>query len=435
MKEKSKKLSTESYKGVRDFYPEDMFVENYIFNIMQDTAESFGYNEYTASLLEPTALYEAKTGDEIVNEQTYTFTDRGGRSVTLRPEMTPTIARMVAARKHNLSFPLRWYSIPNVFRYERPQRGRLREHWQLNADIFGVNGIDAEVEIVSLAYHIMKNFGAKGENFEIRLSYAGMLQEFLIDEFGLNDTDVRALVRVIDKVGKITEADFTKEVSAILGDEGSAQLEILTSNKDELKQKLQKHKGFAYCKDVAEQLTNMGITDTTVSLEPFLTRGFDYYTGLIFEVFDTSEENNRSLFGGGRYDNLLDIFEAEGVPAVGFGMGDVTMRDYLETHNLLPEYETPTDLYICTLAKDKIPFARTLAERLRREGLNVAINVTDKKVGTQIQYAVKQSIPFIICLGDDELKKKVFMLKKLSTGEEKEVAEDDLVSLIFNSVT
>ncbi len=435
MKEKSKKLSTESYKGVRDFYPEDMFVENYIFNIMQDTAESFGYNEYTASLLEPTALYEAKTGDEIVNEQTYTFTDRGGRSVTLRPEMTPTIARMVAARKHNLSFPLRWYSIPNVFRYERPQRGRLREHWQLNADIFGVSGIDAEVEIVSLAYHIMKNFGAKGENFEIRLSYAGMLQEFLIDEFGLNDTDVRALVRVIDKVGKITEADFTKEVSAILGDEGSAQLEILTSNKDELKQKLQKHKGFAYCKDVAEQLTNMGITDTTVSLEPFLTRGFDYYTGLIFEVFDTSEENNRSLFGGGRYDNLLDIFEAEGVPAVGFGMGDVTMRDYLETHNLLPEYETPTDLYICTLAKDKIPFARTLAERLRREGLNVAINVTDKKVGTQIQYAVKQSIPFIICLGDDELKKKVFMLKKLSTGEEKEVAEDDLVSLIFNSVT
>src|SRR4051812_4163166 len=166
----SKSLSTEPYKGVRDFYPEDMFIENYIFDIMRKTVEQFGYMEYGASILEPTELYKAKSGDEIVNEQTYSFKDRGDRDVTLRPEMTPTVTRMVAARKKELSFPLRWYSIPNLFRYEKPQRGRLREHFQLNVDLFGVDNANAEVEVISLASSIMKNFGAKSESFSIKIN-------------------------------------------------------------------------------------------------------------------------------------------------------------------------------------------------------------------------------------------------------------------------
>ena len=152
MDENAKKLNTEPYKGVRDFYPEDMFVQNYIFKVMRERAESFGYLEYEASVLEPAELYRAKSGEEIVNDQTYTFKDRGDREVTLRPEMTPTVARMVSAKKRELSFPLRWYSIPNLFRYEQPQRGRVREHWQLNADIFGVKTIQAEVEKIGRAH-------------------------------------------------------------------------------------------------------------------------------------------------------------------------------------------------------------------------------------------------------------------------------------------
>ena len=170
MDTQKKKLSLEPYKGTRDFYPEDQFVQNYIFGVWRKVAESYGYLEYGASILEETDLYRAKTGEEIVNEQTYSFTDRGGRDVTIRPEMTPTVARMVAQKRKELSFPLRWYSIPNLFRYERPQRGRLREHWQLNCDMFGVDSIDADVEIISLAYDIMKAFGAKDENFEIRIN-------------------------------------------------------------------------------------------------------------------------------------------------------------------------------------------------------------------------------------------------------------------------
>ncbi len=248
------KLDTAPYKGVRDFYPEDMAVQNYIFNTWREVAEKFGYVEYSASLLEPTELYTEKSGTEIVNEQTFTFTDRGDRSVTLRPEMTPSLARMIAARRRNLKFPLRWFSIPNLFRYERPQRGRKREHWQLNCDLLGMSGIEADKEMISLAYAVMKEFGAKDEDFEIRI----------------NNSDIENF------------------------------------------------------KEIGPNIVS----------DPTLARGQTYYTGIVFEIFDTNKENGRAIAGGGRYDNLLELFEVEPIPAVGFGMGDITMRDFLETHNL-----------------------------------------------------------------------------------------------------
>src|SRR3989344_430663 len=243
------KLGIDPYKGVRDFYPEDMVIQNYIFNVWHKTVKKFGYVEYSASLLEPTEIYTEKSGAEIVNEQTFTFTDRGNRSVTLRPEMTPTLARMIAARRRNLKFPLRWYSIPNLFRYERPQRGRRREHWQLNCDLLGIAGIEADKEIVSLAYTIMKEFGAKDEDFEIRI----------------NNSDIN----------------------------------------------------------------NFKVIAPNLVLDPTLARGQTYYTGIVFEIFDISKENGRALAGGGRYDNLLEMFDVEPLPAVGFGMGDIAIRDSL----------------------------------------------------------------------------------------------------------
>src|SRR3990167_8314894 len=250
------KLDTQPYKGVKDFYPEDMAIQNYIFDTWHKVAEKFGYEEYSASILEPTEIYTEKSGAEIINEQTFTFTDRGDRSVTLRPEMTPTLARMVAARRRNLKFPLRWFSIPNLFRYERPQRGRKREHWQLNCDLLGIAGIEGDKEMISLVYAIMKEFGAKNSDFEIRI----------------NNSDT----------------DIFKEIGP----------------------------NFVF--------------------DPSLARGQAYYTGMVFEIFDTDTENNRALAGGGRYDNLLELFEVDPIPAVGFGMGDITLRDFLETHKLGP---------------------------------------------------------------------------------------------------
>lgn len=349
------KLDTAPYKGVRDFYPEDKFIQNYIFAVWQKTVERFGYEEYDASILEPTEIYTEKSGAEIVNEQTFTFTDRGGRSVTLRPEMTPTVARILSARKRDLGFPLRWFSIPNLFRYEATQRGRLREHWQLNVDIFGLNQIEAELEIIQVAYQIMMNFGAKNEDFEIRLNYP-------------NGTD----------------EDLEK---------------------------------------VTMRLAEIGITNTKV--DKTLARGQAYYTGVVFEFFDTNTENNRSILGGGRYDNLTELFSSESVPAVGFGAGDVTIRDFLETHKLLPPYHPTNQIAVLPAVAGKANEMLIVAMTFRMNGLNASVDWSDRKVGDKIKNADKLKIPFVVVVGEDELKSKKFKLKNLRTGEEKEISLDE----------
>ena len=408
MVDKSQKLSTESYKGVRDFYPEDLFVQNYLFAVMRKTAESFGYSEYSSSILEPTELYRGKTSEEIVNEQTYSFKDRGDRDVTLRPEMTPSVARMVAARRRELPFPLRWYSIPNVFRYERPQRGRLREHWQLNCDLFGVKGVEAEVEMISLAYRLMKNFGAKDSDFEIKINNRDSLNK-LFEAHELNAEQARNMLALIDRKDKID--NFNEEAEKIAGKKFSFH-----------------EKENEAVVEIRNQLARLNITN--VVYEPALARGFLYYTGIVFEVFDTDPKNNRSLFGGGRYDNLLSLFGAEPLPAVGFGMGDVTMRDFLETRGLLPEYRSKTDLFLCTVTKEILPEAEKLAGVLRGQGLAVALNLAEKKVGDQIKLADKQKIPYIICIGPDEVKSGIFTLKNLQTGTEEPLEAESIASAI-----
>ncbi|OHA25376.1 MAG: hypothetical protein A3D52_00765 [Candidatus Taylorbacteria bacterium RIFCSPHIGHO2_02_FULL_44_36] len=376
-------MKTEPYKGVRDFYPPDMAIQNYLFGVMKKTAESFGYLEYNSSILEPSELYRGKTSEEIVNEQTYTFTDRGGRDVTLRPEMTPTVTRMIAGKRREFALPLRWYSIPNVFRYERPQRGRLREHWQLNCDVFGVAGLEAETEIISLAYRLMKNFGAADVDFEIRANSRKIIAAGLVPK-DFSEEQIRDFTRKLDR-GDPTPADIHFEPD------------------EEIKKLL-------------AALKENGINN--IRFDQTLARGFDYYTGIVFEVFDTAPENNRALFGGGRYDNLLEIFDEEKIPAVGFGMGDVTIRDFLETHKLLPTYQSTTDIYLCNAGVNFNKLEK-IAQEIRDNGLRVAIDLSDKKVGVQIKIAVRQQIPYILCVGEEELKNGQFKLKKLANGEEK----------------
>src|SRR3989339_1106357 len=219
MTKKKSTLSTDPYKGVRDFYPEEMYIEQYLFDTMRDVVEHFGFEEYSSSLLEPTELYDAKTSQETVNEQTYTFIDRGDRRVTLRPEMTPSVARLVAARQRELSFPLRWFTIANVFRYERPQKGRLREHWQLNCDLFGIASIEADVEIIFLAYELMRAFGARDTEFEIRINQRSVIPKtlsLLAREHGLTLPKEKQmeLLRLMDKRDKLKPKAYAEEMHA-----------------------------------------------------------------------------------------------------------------------------------------------------------------------------------------------------------------------------
>ncbi|HEY4494546.1 MAG TPA: ATP phosphoribosyltransferase regulatory subunit, partial [Candidatus Paceibacterota bacterium] len=223
------KIPTNPYKGVRDFYPENLAIQKKIFSIWRNNAEKYGYEEYNASILESAELYRAKTGEEIVNEQTYTFIDRGEREVTLRPEMTPTVARMVAAKKRELVYPLRWYSIPNLFRYEQPQRGRLREHWQLNVDIFGVEGIEAEIEIINIAYDITRAYGLKDSDFEIRINNRKIMNYITKDVFSLTEEQAHKLSKLIDKKNKIPPDIFASVADEILKEKSPQFLTLLNS--------------------------------------------------------------------------------------------------------------------------------------------------------------------------------------------------------------
>ncbi len=409
--------NTESYKGVRDFYPEDKFIRDYITNTMAGVCESFGYESYDASILEPAELYKSKTSEEIVTEQTYTFEDRGGREVTLRPEMTPTVARMVAARHRELSFPLRWYSIPNCFRYERTQRGRLREFWQLNADLFGVAGTEGDAEMIALAHAIMRAFGAHEADFEIRVNSRN-LTEHLFTEQGISNEERPALMRLLDKMDAIDTA-FTEKLTELLGADRATQFIAAYEHIGE------NHE----LTELFERLRAYGITNA--HHDPTIARGFDYYTGIVFEVYDTAPENSRALFGGGRYDNLLEVFGSTATPTVGFGMGDVTMRDFLETHSLLPAYVPATDVMLCVLEDDAATVATNLAQTLREQDISVAVNYSYKKAGDQIKVADKKGIPFVICIGAQEVATEQFTVKHLASREETTLPAAAIADHIF----
>lgn len=438
MPKKDTKLETASYKGVRDFYPEDLFIQRWIFARMRNVVERYGYVEYDTSVLEPSELYRAKSGEEIVNEQTYSFTDRGNREVTLRPEMTPSVARLVAARQRDLVFPLRWYSIPNLFRYERPQRGRLREHWQLNVDIFGVVGIDAEIEIISIARDIMHAFGATDSDFIIRINHRALLNALFHDYLGVTDEQGYTLAKLIDRREKMEKGTFQTELETILGEKADMVHNCCNATTlDDLLSHLPDQFRDMECVGQLEKLFGalgeIGITNTV--FDPSLVRGFDYYTGVVFEVFDTNPKNNRALFGGGRYDGLTEIFGTEPVPAIGFGMGDVTIRDFVEERGLLPTYHSTATLYLCVTDASYMHSARAIAETLRSAGVSVAVDLSSKRVGDQIRIADKQHIPYIICIGEEEQDKGVYKVKNLATSEETELRVEEIPTFLTQHAT
>lgn len=412
------KLSTESYKGVRDFYPEDQQFLNYLFATCRDIAKRFGYVEYHASILEPSELYKAKgaENEEMVNEETYTFTDRGGREVTLRPEMTPTVARMVAAKRREFGFPLRLFSIPNLFRYERPQRGRVREHWQLNVDLFGSESFAADAEIIQVAYEVLKAFGAEEKDFVIKLGSRAYIDALAL-ELELSDDATKTLLGLLDKKNKITKEEF----SAGLTELGVFEEKLSVDNPP---------------KDVQEVLSTLsaqGIGNAV--FDPSIVRGFNYYTGVVFEVYDTHKDNNRALFGGGRYDNLLALFDDTPVVGVGFGMGDTMIYHFLEVRGLLPTYMPPTHVYMAVASEAEVPHALQIAQELREQGVNVACDFGDKKLADQIKNASKSAIPYLIVVGQNELASGNFVVRDLATGTETPTSRELLASFFLATST
>lgn len=425
-------LSSQPYKGTRDYYPEDKRVQNYIFATWRKISERFGYEEYGAPTLEPLDVYTAKSGQELATEQTYTFTDRGGRIVAIRPEMTPTVSRMVAARRQELPYPARLYSIANFMRYERPQRGREREFWQLNTDIFGVDTIDAEAEIIIMADAILKAFGASDSDFVIKINNRKLINFMMAQYLGLDAVQAQLMVKLFDrkdKIGSVEFADQAREILAEIADEGIPKIDQLMSAKSmaDLPVEIRNSSAVTEVQDLFTLLERAGVKSAIFDIT--LMRGLDYYTGTVFEVFDTHPDNARALFGGGRYDGLVGLFGAEPISAVGMAPGGTMMENFLTIHTLLPDLSSTTHIYMIVLGDAKRA-AGNLAKELREQSINVEVDVTERKLDRQIKTAVKKHIPYLLFVGDEEVLSEVYTLKDTLTLAEQKLNFVDILKLI-----
>jgi histidyl-tRNA synthetase len=423
--------TTEPYKGTRDFYPEDKFIQNYMFGVFADVVKRYGYLEYDAPILELSSLYQSKSNDEIVSEQTYIFKDRGNREVVMRPEMTPSLARMVARQRQELVQPIRWFSIPNLFRYERPQKGRLREHWQLNVDMFGVEGIPAEHEMLNIIQDIMVAFGANKEDYTIRISDRRIINE-VFQQLELNENQIPLIVGLIDKYHKLGLNVFLVEVKKHLTQEQ------LDSGLDKALSSLMQVKSI-------DELSEMFSLETTYELskliekleeadqvkvvfDPAIIRGFNYYTGIVFEIYDSDPQNSRALCGGGRYDELMGLFGVAKLPTVGFGWGDVSMYEFLLSRGLLPKRETEKSLRVLLLGRIYFE-ASSIIAALRDNGIVTVVDMTDRSLDKKLKAADKDGFENCLIIGEQELKSKKFTLKNLKNKSQDQLTLSKIIEV------
>ena len=429
----SEKLSTQPYKGTRDFYPAEMRLRNWFFGVIRDVLEKSAFDEYNGPMLESLELYAAKSGEEIANEQTYNFTDRGERRLAIRPEMTPTVARMVAGKMGELNFPLKWFSIPNMYRYERPQRGRLREFWQINVDIFGCDTYEADLECISSAIDILKAYGADESMFTVHINNRRFFNDVIAAIAGTDAEGSRKISKVIDRRNKIPREAYENELFALGLDEDKLNRidALYTMNVDDATAICPESVGSSELRGLFDMLRKTGL-DKYCVFDFGIIRGLDYYTGTVFEVFDNAPENNRAMFGGGRYDNLVGLFVKNAkVSGVGYGMGDVTLENFLVTHKLVPE-TLGAGVKVLVTRFDDVPYEQylSLVDSLRAQDVVSSMYLGTKKFGKQIDFAVKDGYTHVVIMGSDELARGVAKVKDLTTREERELPLSELAGAL-----
>jgi len=399
-------------KGTRDFYPAEMAVRSWLYATARKVSEAFGYQEYDAPFLESIKLYAAKSGDELVNQQSFVFPDRGGDLITLRPELTPSLARMVAQRQKQLVYPVRWWSFGPFWRYERPQKGRSREFFQWNIDLFGVDTPEADAELVAIAGSFLQEVGLTPK--EVKL---------LVNDRRLMDTQMAALnipreqrpevMRWIDRRGKMSLDEWStygKEVG--LSDIQLGRLKELLADNDLWRKSEELVRFFA-------AIDAMGFNNYVV-FDPNIVRGLDYYTGIVFEAADIKGGVRRSILGGGRYDDLLADVGGDPLPSVGFAMGDMVISLILEEYGRLPQElnKPPASVLVTIFDENSLLASFTLAAELRRAGLKVNCYPEAARLGKQFKFADRTGIRLAVILGPDELKANQVGIKNLLTGEQ-----------------
>jgi histidyl-tRNA synthetase len=394
--------------GFRDFYPETLAVRRYIFDKWRDVARRYGFREYDGPPLEPLELYTQKSGEEIVG-QLFNFVDKGDRAVALRPEMTPTLARMVGAHHRDYKKPIKWFAVPQFFRYEKQQRGRLREHFQFNADIIGEVGVSADAELIALAIDILRSFGLTKNDFVVRVSDRGMWQRYLTGACVAEDTRYIAL-QAIDKMER-EPLEKTREKLAAAG-LSAAKMEELLGIAD--------GKVAADAPELAEMMGKLGGLAAYCKVDFKIVRGLAYYTGIVWEIHDCKGEL-RAIAGGGRYDKLLKQVSGVDLPALGFGMGDVVLTELLKDRGLLPKADWGLDCYVVIADEALRPEALKLIHQLRDAGIAVDYGFTPTKVGKQFQAASASGAQYAVVVGPEEWKSGEVKLKNLRSETEERV--------------
>jgi len=437
-------LSTSPYKGTKDFFPDEQLVQNYIFKKWREACLSHSFEEYQTPIIEPSEIWATES---IGNQELFTFEDLSGRKLCLRPEMTPSVTRIVASRYKELPKPIKYFSIGSFYRNERPQKGRNREFWQVNADIFGEGNIYSDMEILSLAIDIMKSFKAPNESFTFYLNHRDLILQFL-KLINVPDNKIIPVVRIMDKYEKLTPHIFEEELGKHLEDTQINQIaKFLTLEFLDITSifpELEMNKGYLEIKEILETLNEI-YPLVNVKFRASLVRGFDYYDGLVFEVFDLNPDNKRSLFGGGRYNGLAKLFQSENFPAVGFAVGNETFRIFLENWNLLPSLENLRNKNsVCVFAvknneedvsnESLIHYNFKVSNLIREKLSNFRVEtiLEFKSASSGLDYSSKKEFSFAILLGPDEFLNQTISVKDLNTGEQELLNHQEIINYLNN---
>ena len=417
---------TKGVRGTRDFYPEDMRVRNWLFERFHNAALSHGFEEYDAPVLETEELYTRKSGEEIT-QQLYNFEDKGGRKVALRPEMTPTLARMVMAKSGALALPIKWYSIPQCWRYERTQRGRGREHYQWNADIWGAEGVEADAELISVLVHFFRSVGLSSDDLVIRVSSRKVLEEVL-GSLGISGEGFSKTCIVVDKMDKLP-GDVIESQLAELGLDQEAISTIQTvlsiTNLNELENALGgSSEAVAELMAIFTLSESYGISDW-IELDASVVRGLAYYTGSVFEVHDRAGEL-RAVCGGGRYDRLIGTLGGKDLPATGFGFGDMVVTELLRAKGLIPELPNGVQDIVFGMGTELRDAAMRVATSIRSGGRSADLVLEDKRMKWVFKHAERVGAERLVMVMPEEWSKGNVKVKNLSTGEESEVPLESL---------
>lgn len=416
-----------SVKGTRDFYPEEMAVRLWLYDQIKTVSQSFGYQEYEGPILEKIDLYAAKSGEELVKEQAFVFPDRSGELITLRPELTPTVARMVAQRQKQLTYPVRWWSFGPFWRYEKPQKGRTREFFQWNIDIFGVNSAESDAELIAIAAAFFKQVGLSAHQVGIFLNDRRLMDQELQRLDLVDPAKKKAVFRLIDRRDKLRpdewQAYAVQEIG--LSENQFEQLKSLLDDENLWKKSPELTRVF-------QLLTAMGLGDY-LHYSPEVIRGLEYYTGTVFEARDMDREG-RAILGGGHYDNLVSDVGGDPLPGVGFAMGDVMVGLVLKKYGCIPELLLmPANVLVTVFSAELMEKSFSAANYLREAGIPTICFTEAVKLPKQFKYADRIGSRFVVVIGPDEAANGQVTLKDLSKGEQRTIEMDRLAEEIRNS--